>query len=93
LKGQALACFCVLRPEHQGQDTLAADLAALIVARLGKPMRPSAVEFVADLPKTRNAKVMRRVIRAAYLGEPLGDLSSLENPKAVEAVRQVARKA
>ena len=43
--------------------------------------------FVTDLPKTRNAKIMRRVIRARYLDQPLGDISSLENPRAVEAVR------
>jgi len=43
------------------------------------------------LPKTRNAKVMRRVIRAAFLGEDLGDTTALENPAAVEAIRRVAR--
>ena len=43
---------------------------------------------MADLPKTRNAKVMRRVIRAAYLGEPPGDLSSLENPQAVAEIER-----
>ena len=60
---------------------------ALVATRLGKPLRPEAIVFVRDLPKTRNAKVMRRVIRAAYLGEPPGDLSSLENPQAVEDIR------
>ena len=86
MKGQALVCFCVLRPSHTPDDTLAGELQAAIVQSLGKPMKPQAIEFVADLPKTRNAKVMRRVLRAAYLGEPLGDLSSLENPQAVAAV-------
>jgi acetyl-CoA synthetase len=47
---------------------------------------PKAVYAVPDLPKTRNAKIMRRVIRAAYLGEPTGDLSALENPHSVEAI-------
>lgn len=89
-KGQALACFCVLRPEHAPTRALADELTALVSDRLGKPMRPSSVVFVRDLPKTRNAKVMRRVIRAAYLGEPPGDLSSLENPQAVEDVRAAA---
>jgi len=42
---------------------------------------------VSDLPKTRNAKVMRRMIRAAYLGLELGDTSSLVNPAAVEEIR------
>ena len=62
-------------------------LKTLVATRLGKPLRPEAIEFVSDLPKTRNAKVMRRVIRAAYLGEAPGDLSSLENPQAVDAIR------
>jgi acetyl-CoA synthetase len=86
-KGQALVCFCVLRPEASRSPELASELGALVAARLGKPLRPHAVAFVAELPKTRNAKIMRRVIRAAYLGEDPGDLSALENAQAVEAVR------
>jgi acetyl-CoA synthetase len=91
LKGQALVCFCVLRPGHTGDAALGDGLKALVANRLGKPLRPEGVLFVADLPKTRNAKVMRRVIRAAYLGEPAGDLSSLENPQAVTAIEQQRR--
>jgi len=44
--------------------------------------------FVSDLPKTRNAKVMRRMIRSAYLGQNLGDTSSLVNPEAVEEIKR-----
>jgi acetyl-CoA synthetase len=86
IKGQALVCFCVLRPGHEPSAEHARTLKALVANRLGKPLTPSAVEFVRDLPKTRNAKVMRRVIRAAYLGEPRGDLTSLENPGAVDEI-------
>jgi acetyl-CoA synthetase len=86
MKGQSLACFCVLRPGFTATDAIADELRAMVASRLGKPLRPQAVEFVADLPKTRNAKVMRRVIRAAYLGEPSGDLSALENPAAVDEI-------
>ena len=86
LKGQALVCFCVLRPGHTGDAALTEALKARIVAGLGKPLKPDTIEFVADLPKTRNAKVMRRVLRAAYLGESPGDLSSLENPAAVAGI-------
>jgi acetyl-CoA synthetase len=86
LKGQALVCFCVLRPGHTGDTALAEELRARIVSSLGKPLKPDTIEFVSDLPKTRNAKVMRRVLRAAYLGEPAGDLSSLENPQAVAGI-------
>jgi acetyl-CoA synthetase len=90
-KGQALVCFCVLRPGHAASDVLKEELTALVATRLGKPLRPHAIEFVQDLPKTRNAKVMRRVIRAAYLDQAPGDLSSLENPQAVEEIRKVRR--
>jgi acetyl-CoA synthetase len=87
LKGQALVCFCVLGPDRAASAALADELKALVAERLGKPLRPQTIRFVSDLPKTRNAKVMRRVIRSAYLGEPSGDLSSLENPQAVVEIR------
>jgi acetyl-CoA synthetase len=90
-KGQALVCFCVLRPGHAAGPALATELTALIGTRLGKPLRPKAIEFVHDLPKTRNAKVMRRVIRSVYLGEPAGDLSSLENPQAVDEIAAMSK--
>jgi acetyl-CoA synthetase len=88
-KGQALVCFCVLRPGYQPSDALGAELGAMVATRLGKPLKPEAIEFVRELPKTRNAKVMRRVIRSAYLDEDAGDLSSLENPQAVDEIRKV----
>ncbi len=65
-----------------------AALLDLVSAELGKPLRPREVKFVRALPKTRNAKVMHRILRAAYLGQPLGDLSSLEDPATVDAIRQ-----
>jgi acetyl-CoA synthetase len=86
LKGQALVCFCVLRTGATPDAALVDELKALVARSLGKPLKPERIHFVADLPKTRNAKVMRRVIRAAYLGQPLGDLSALENPQAVAEV-------
>jgi acetyl-CoA synthetase len=86
-KGESLVCFCVLGPAVAPSDELRAELEARIVAALGKPFASKAIRFVGDLPKTRNAKVMRRVVRAAYLGEDAGDTSALENPGAVEAIR------
>src|SRR5262249_24116587 len=67
---------------------LIGELKALVARDMGKPLAPSRIHFVSTLPKTRNAKVMRRVIRAAYLGEDPGDLSSLENPAIVDEIRQ-----
>jgi acetyl-CoA synthetase len=87
VKDQEVIAFCVLRPGHLPSEELRGDLLGQVTAELGKPLRPRAILFVAALPKTRNAKVMHRVIRAAYLDQPLGDLSSLEDPNTVEAIR------
>lgn len=84
VKGSALVCFCVLEASGAGSDELAAQLKQQVIAELGKPLAPKTILFVADLPKTRNAKVMRRMLRAAYLGEDPGDTSALVNPEALE---------
>ncbi|MCS7058388.1 MAG: AMP-binding protein [Meiothermus sp.] len=89
VKGEVAVVFVVLRSGYQEGPELAQAIADTIAARLGKALRPERVLFVDDLPKTRNAKVMRRVIRSAYLGQSPGDLSALENPQAVEAIRRV----
>jgi len=68
---------------------LEAELKALVAKDMGKPLAPSKIYFVSALPKTRNAKVMRRVIRSAYLGEDPGDLSALENPNTVEEIQNL----
>ncbi len=88
VKGQALVVFAVLAPGHEPSDALRAELRDMVARALGKPLAPKAVHFVEDLPKTRNAKVMRRMIRAAYLGQEPGDTSALVNPEAVEAIRR-----
>jgi acetyl-CoA synthetase len=86
LKGEALVVFVVLRPGRTGDDALAAELKELVAGALGKPLRPHSVHFVADLPRTRNAKILRRVVRSVYTGTDPGDLSSLENPSALAAI-------
>jgi acetyl-CoA synthetase len=53
---------------------------------MGKPLRPKAIHFVPDLPRTRNAKILRRVVKAVYLGLAPGDLTALENPQSLEAI-------
>jgi acetyl-CoA synthetase len=57
-----------------------------VAEALGKPLRPKSVNFVPDLPRTRNAKILRRLVRSVYLGQPAGDVSALENPAALEAI-------
>lgn len=88
LKGSSVVCFCVLAAGVAADDALRRELRASLVAALGKPLAPRAILFVSDLPKTRNAKVMRRMVRAAYLGEDPGDTSSLVNPQAMDEIRR-----
>lgn len=86
IKGEAPVCFVVLHPGVQPTAALESELLGLIGHKLGKAMGPKYLHFVSELPKTRNGKVMRRVIRAAYLGQDTGDLSSLENTDALSAI-------
>jgi acetyl-CoA synthetase len=90
IKGQAVVAFAVLQPGSEPDEALRRELESQVARELGKPLAPREVRFVRDIPKTRNAKVMRRVIRAAYLGEPPGDLSALVNPEAVEEIQRAA---
>lgn len=88
IKGSHLVVFCVLTADATPSEPLREELREKIVSAMGKPLAPYAVLFVSDLPKTRNAKVMRRMIRSAYLGGQPGDTSSLVNPEAVEEIRR-----
>ena len=90
IKGEAIVVLCVLRPGEQDDDGLRADVARRIAADLGKPLKPEVVAVVRSLPKTRSGKVMRRVIRAAWLGLDPGDLSALDDPGSLDAIRAVS---
>jgi acetyl-CoA synthetase len=91
IKGEALVCFCVLKKDANGDGALAAELKASVAHDLGKALAPKEIVFVTDIPKTRNAKVMRRIVRAAYLGEKLGDTSALENPASLDQIQRAAK--
>ena len=88
VKGTVVWCFCILRPGTAESEELRAEVKKVIADELGKAFSPKEVRFVEELPKTRSAKILRRAIRAKILGEELGDLSSLENPSALEAVQK-----
>jgi len=90
IKGEALVCFCVLKKDSAGDTALAAELRESVAHDLGKALAPREIIFVGDIPKTRNAKVMRRIVRAAYLGEKLGDTSALENPASLDEIKRAA---
>ena len=89
VKGEVLVVLTILRPGTQESEQIREEIQSTITAHLGKALQPDRICFLDDLPRTRNAKILRRIIRAAFLGQSdLGDLTSLENPAAVDAVRQ-----
>jgi acetyl-CoA synthetase len=88
LKGNAVVVFCVLGANSEPAPILEQELVELVVSSLGKPLTPRQIYFVSDLPKTRNAKVMRRMIRAAFLGQDPGDTSSLLNPESLTEIQE-----
>ena len=90
LKGQAVVVFVVAR---SGADLAAipAEVSRRIERSLGKPFRPAAVHVIPRLPKTRNGKILRRVIRNVFLGNPPGDLTSLDDPTSLEPIRNLSQ--
>jgi acetyl-CoA synthetase len=83
VKGETAWIFACLLP---GADATEAEVAEHVGNVLGKAFRPERVFFVEALPKTRSAKIVRRAVRAKALGLDPGDLSSLENPEALEQI-------
>jgi acetyl-CoA synthetase len=60
------------------------ELAAFVAKNLGPMFRPNAVYLVPELPKTQSGKIVRRLIRRKFLGEELGDTSTVQNPAALD---------
>jgi acetyl-CoA synthetase len=86
LKGETPHIFAVLRPLHEPTPELALEIRQTMRKQLGAAMQPENVHFVRELPRTRNGKIMRRVIRSAFLGLPAREITALENPGIVEEI-------
>jgi acetyl-CoA synthetase len=89
VKGEVAWIFCVPRAGAEPDEALAREVGACVADELGKAFRPERILFVGALPKTRSAKIVRRAVRARVLGQDAGDLSSLENPEALEEIARV----
>ncbi len=87
IKGETIVGFVVLKKDAQPTEALRQAVAKQVVESLGPTFRPHAIQFVSALPKTQSGKVVRRLIRQQYLGEALGDTSTVENPASLEAFR------
>ena len=86
VKGEVAWLFCVLRPDAEGTSAYAREISDAVTGELGKAFKPERIVFVPALPKTRSAKIVRRAVRARVLGKDPGDLSSLENPDALDEI-------
>ena len=93
LKGEAIVVFCVLRRGESDDAALRESIGRTIVEHLGKALKPESIEVVAELPRTRSGKIMRRVVRAAYLGLDPGDVSALDNAGVLDAIRAIGSRA
>ncbi|WP_027954325.1 AMP-binding protein [Halobacillus kuroshimensis] len=92
-KGEEPVAFVVVNDELVEQASLIEELKKHLHQKLGKALSPDIIHLIADLPKTRNAKVMRRAVKSAYLNQPTGDLSALENPESVQEISDLGKKA
>jgi acetyl-CoA synthetase len=90
VKGEAIVVVATLRRGETDDEALRSSIAQRVVEDLGKTLRPEAVVVVPALPKTRSGKIMRRVVRAAYLGLDPGDLSALDDPTTIAAIAAAA---
>jgi acetyl-CoA synthetase len=86
LKGESITAFVILRKGFKPSETLRTELREHVGKEIGKIVKPDEIFFVQDLPKTRSGKIMRRVIKAKALDQPVGDISTLANPEAVEEI-------
>ncbi|MBI2680427.1 MAG: AMP-binding protein [Candidatus Solibacter usitatus] len=91
LKGEGIVAFVVTRHGQAPGKPLFDALAAHLVESLGPTFRPNAIHSVGELPKTQSGKIVRRLIRQKYLGEPLGDLSTVANPDALDSFGSVSQ--
>jgi acetyl-CoA synthetase len=88
VKGETIVVVCTIRAGETDDADLRGAISRRVVEDLGKTLKPAAVVVVPALPKTRSGKIMRRVVRAAWLGLDPGDLSALDDPTTIEAIRR-----
>ncbi|MEM1598165.1 MAG: acetate--CoA ligase [Pyrobaculum sp.] len=88
IRGEAIAAFVVLRPGWQPSDSLRKELIEHVRKTFGPIAVFAGLEFVNMLPRTRSGKIMRRVLKRLWTGEPIGDVSTIEDEASIEEVRE-----
>ena len=90
IKGEGIICFVVLKPGIEPTERLHQELKDKVVEDMGKAFRPEDVRFVRVLPKTRSGKIIRSLIKKRFLGQEIGDATSVENPEALEEISRAS---
>jgi acetyl-CoA synthetase len=88
VKGQAITAFVTVREGVTADDALVEELKQHVVRQIGAFARPQEILFTAELPKTRSAKIMRRLLRDIAEGRVLGDTTTLADPAVIEELRR-----
>jgi acetyl-CoA synthetase len=88
LKGQAVAAFVTPRLGVDANDALVDELRSHVAEKIGPIARPDRIFFTAELPKTRSAKIMRRLLRDVAEGRVLGDTTTLTDPTVLEQIKK-----
>ena len=88
LKGEVPVAFVLLRGGIEPSDDIRKELMTTVNQVIGPTGRPDEIIFAADVPKTRSGKIMRRVLKALVRNEPVGDLTTLQNPESVDKLKE-----
>ncbi|MDG4730083.1 AMP-binding protein [Bacillus pumilus] len=86
VKGEALVCFIVTSSQSCDEAKLIRELKTHVGSHAGKALMPKEIHLISTLPKTRNGKIVRRLLKGAYEQQPSLDLSSLENPHVYKSI-------
>lgn len=86
VKGEALVCFIVTSPQSCDESKLIHELKTHVGSYAGKALTPKDIHLISALPKTRNGKIVRRLLKGAYEQQLSPDLSSLDNPHVYESI-------
>jgi acetyl-CoA synthetase len=89
LKGEVPVAFVLLRKGIDPSDEIRKELLATVNKVIGPTGRPEEIVFAHDVPKTRSGKIMRRVLKALVRDEPVGDLTTLQNPESVDQLKKL----
>ncbi|MDP7077090.1 MAG: acetyl-coenzyme A synthetase, partial [Desulfobacterales bacterium] len=89
IKGRVPEIYISLKPGHEADEDIAAKVSSTIISEIGSIAKPRKVWIVADMPKTRSGKIMRRVLAAISNKQDVGDTMTLANPETVESIQKM----